>query len=191
MIYEGDNYAVQNPFDGIGERIGETVRNLTTLIPRDMVVTEAKVDQVDGENQVVARLNDGNEIRIPVDRLIEDKWGNTYEWVDGVRYLRYMDNFTISPRLTSPSFKATSTDKENMRSVEVTSPVRNGMTLQQIASWRRTFSFVVSAATGQAGRKREIICAVCPDVVAVKITAAFKSFAVRQQEWVIASLMLG
>ena len=97
---------------------------------------------------------------------------------------------TVSPGRTSPSFTATSAEREKIRSVELTSPVRKGVTPQQIASCRRVFSCMVSAATGQAGRKRQIIRAVRPELLAASIAVAFKSRAVRQQVWVMASLML-
>ena len=64
------------------------------------------------------------------------------------------------------------------------------MTPQQMASWRRTFSCMVRAATGQAGRKRQIIRAVRPELVAARMALASRSLAVRQQVWVMASLML-
>lgn len=80
---------------------------------------------------------------------------------------------TVSPAWTSPSFRATSVQREKIRSVECTSPVRNGTTPQLMASWRRTFSRMVNAAMGQAGRKREIIRVVCPELVVVRIAVAF------------------
>ena len=97
---------------------------------------------------------------------------------------------TVSPFWTSPSFRATSAQREKMRSVEFTSPVRKGMTPQSKPICRRIFSKVVRAATGQAGRKREIIRAVWPELVAVTMAFASRSMAVRQQVWVMASLML-
>ena len=88
------------------------------------------------------------------------------------------------------SFAATAAEREKLRSVELTSPVRKGMTPQQMESCRRVFSCMVSAATGQAGRHRQIIRAVRPELLAARIAVAFKSRAVRQQVWVMASLML-
>ena len=43
---------------------------------------------------------------------------------------------------------------------------------------------------GQAGRKRDIILAVCPLWVGVRMASASRSMAVRQQVCVTASLML-
>ncbi len=50
---------------------------------------------------------------------------------------------------------------------------------------------MVRAATGQAGRKRQIIRAVRPELVAARMALASRSLAVRQQVWVMASLILG
>ena len=73
--------------------------------------------------------------------------------------------------------------------MELTSPVRNGITPHESDICRRTFSYIVSAPTGHAGRKRLIIRAVCPEFVAVRIALASRSFAVRQQVCVMASLI--
>ena len=97
---------------------------------------------------------------------------------------------TVSPFCTSPSFSVTSAPREKIRSVEFTSPVRRGITPQSRLICRRTFSYMVRAATGQAGRKREIIRAVWPELVAVTMALALRSMAVRQQVWVMASLIL-
>ena len=98
---------------------------------------------------------------------------------------------TVSPSFTKCSRTATWQAMDSIRSVEVTSPVSTGTTPQHIASWRRTFSCMVRATTGQAGRNREIYRAVLPEAVAVRIALAFRSLAVRVQVWVMASLMLG
>lgn len=42
---------------------------------------------------------------------------------------------------------------------------------------------------GQAGRNREMTRAVWPEVVAARMAVASKSMAVRQQVWLMASLM--
>ncbi len=60
---------------------------------------------------------------------------------------------------------------------------------QEMASCRRTFSAVVRATMGQAGRKREMTRAVWPEVVAARMAEAFSSMAAMQQVWLMARLM--
>ena len=67
---------------------------------------------------------------------------------------------TVSPGLMAPSLRATSTARENIRSVESTSPDRKGCTPQETASCRRVDSLWHRATMGQAGRKREMTLAV-------------------------------